>query len=115
LGYTTWEYDSLTVNPGGEGLGVASVTLRNTGERAGREVVQLYLSPTSEDPRRPQRWLVGFAVAEAGPGEEVTVQIPLGVRSVQVWSGSWETVPGSYRVFASHSVAAALLSSVVQV
>jgi beta-glucosidase len=64
---------------------------------------------------RPERWLAGFAVAEAGPGSEVTVQIPIPVRSVQVWSGSWQTVPGSYRVSASRSVAAALLSAVVEV
>jgi beta-glucosidase len=100
LGYTTWAYEALTVIPG-EGLGVASVTLRNTGDRPGREVVQLYLAPTEADPRRPERWLAGFAAAEAGPGEAVTVQIPIPLRCVQVWSGVWETVSGGYRVEAS--------------
>src|SRR6202050_2419813 len=47
LGYTTWAYESLQVATpelaAGEDLGVV-VTVRNTGSRAGREVVQAYLA-----------------------------------------------------------------------
>lgn len=65
LGYTTWEYTSLKVSEG-----VAEVGLRNTGGRAGREVVQCYA-----DGR-----LAGFEVVEAEPDHTVTVQIPLDER-----------------------------------
>jgi beta-glucosidase len=64
LGYTTWVYESLTHS--GD---VAEVTVRNTGSRAGREVVQLYA--TAGGTVR----LAGFAVAEAAPGASVTVAI----------------------------------------
>ncbi|MFD0691196.1 glycoside hydrolase family 3 protein [Actinomadura fibrosa] len=84
LGYTDWEYSSLTVADG-----VAEVTVRNTGGRAGREVVQCYAS--SED--APIR-LAGFAVAEAGPGEQVTVRVPLD-----------ELPPGPSTVEAGRSIA----------
>jgi beta-glucosidase len=58
------------------------VKLRNTGDRAGREVVQVYTA----DPLR----LVGFAVAEAEPGAEVevTVEVEPGAQDVRVGPSS---------------------------
>ena len=45
LGYTTWEYESLEAPDAGDGSGFAvSVRLRNTGARAGKQVVQVYAS-----------------------------------------------------------------------
>ncbi|MCW2638357.1 MAG: glycosyl hydrolase [Dactylosporangium sp.] len=107
LGYTTWAYESLVLEPdsGSSDIGTAVVIVRNTGERPGREVVQLYVGPTAPDAERPARWLAGFAVAEAAPGEAVTVRIPLPRRAVQIWDGGWRTVPGTYAVEAAHSVA----------
>ncbi|WP_412516835.1 glycoside hydrolase family 3 C-terminal domain-containing protein [Actinomadura madurae] len=64
LGYTTWDYESLAFS--GD---VAEVTVRNTGSRAGREVVQLYALYGGAVR------LAGFAVAEAAAGASVTVAI----------------------------------------
>jgi beta-glucosidase len=119
LGYTTWSYESVRV-VGGSGLGLTEVTLRNTGQRAGREVVQVYLAPAASGPApsaldRPARWLAGFAVAEAGPGEPVTVRVPLPERAAQVWDGGWRTVPGSYAVEAAHSVADRRVTTTIEV
>ncbi|MFI5933000.1 glycoside hydrolase family 3 protein [Actinoplanes sp. NPDC051494] len=109
LGYTTWEYDSLAVT-GTE----AVVTLTNTGARTGREVVQVYVGPSGEDPvgvgpagvvpERPARWLAGFTPVEAHPGESVTVRIPLPERTWQIWDNGWHTVPGTYAVTAAHAL-----------
>ncbi|MDQ7902942.1 glycoside hydrolase family 3 C-terminal domain-containing protein [Phytohabitans sp. ZYX-F-186] len=104
LGYTDWAYESLSIEDGGEAVTV-TVTVRNAGARPGREVVQVYIGPSTPDPSRPRRWLVGFAAAEAGPGEAVTVRVPLPERAFQVWDGGWRKVPGSYLVEAAHSVA----------
>lgn len=104
LGYTTWDYESLTVETGRDGP-VAQVTVRNTGGRPGREVVQVYAGPTERDPDRPERWLAGFATVEADPGAAVTVRVPLPERTFQIWDGGWRTVPGRYRIEAAHSVA----------
>jgi beta-glucosidase len=96
LGYTTWEYQALAV----EGT-TARVTVRNTGQRAGREVVQAYLSRPDTAVERPVRWLAGFVVVHAEPGEAVTVDVPLDARSFQHWSvetRSWSTEPGPFRV-----------------
>ncbi len=99
LGYTTWQYESLAVAGG-----YAEVTVTNTGARAGREVVQLYVGPAGADADRPARWLAGFAPVEAHPGESVTVRIPVPERTFQIWDGGWRTVPGDYRVTAAHAL-----------
>ncbi|MEV6843865.1 glycoside hydrolase family 3 C-terminal domain-containing protein [Actinoplanes sp. NPDC051411] len=100
LGYTSWDYDDIAVD-GTE----AVVTLTNSGARAGREVVQVYLAPTEPDADRPERWLAGFANVFARPGETVTVRVPLPPRSFQIWAGNgWQTVTGDYRVIAAHAL-----------
>jgi beta-glucosidase len=106
LGYTTWTFEQLTVDDG-DGLGIARVRLRNIGHRHGRHVVQIYLAPSQPDVARPPRWLAGFAVAEAGPGRAVTVEVPLPLRAVQVFDESdscWRTVAGQYLIEAGSSV-----------
>ena len=110
LGYTTWSYEELSVDQG-----IAHVRVRNTGTRAGHEVVQLYLSPVAPDDDRPVRWLAGFAVATAAPGEAVTVTVPIAERSTQIWDGGWRTVPGRYLVEAAHSLGDRRLSTTIEV
>ncbi|MEU4422828.1 glycoside hydrolase family 3 C-terminal domain-containing protein [Actinoplanes sp. NPDC024001] len=99
LGYTTWAYGELAVT-GTE----AVVTLTNTGERTGREVVQIYLAGDGNPLPRPERWLAGFANVQAAPGETVTVRVPLPERAFQVWDGGWQRVAGSYTVIAAHAL-----------
>ncbi|MFI0450446.1 glycoside hydrolase family 3 C-terminal domain-containing protein [Actinomadura sp. 6N118] len=78
LGYTTWEYESVSASGR-----TAEVTVRNTGDRLGREVVQCYVADGSRrdvaDGSRPVG-LAGFAVVDAGPGERTTVRVPLDER-----------------------------------
>jgi beta-glucosidase len=99
LGYTTWAYESLSIEDDD-----AVVVVRNTGARPGREVVQIYVGPETPDPDRPERWLAGFATATAAPGEQVTLRIPLPARTFQIWQDGWHPVPGQYRIEASHSL-----------
>ncbi|MGW0575930.1 glycoside hydrolase family 3 protein [Streptomyces sp. NPDC002920] len=106
LGYTDWAYESVEV----AGTTV-KVRVRNTGERAGREVVQIYLAPVERDgdrPARPVRWLAGFAGAEAGPGETVDVTVELPRRAFEVWDEAahrWLFVKGSYEIQVGRSIA----------
>lgn len=104
-GYTTWSYEAIAV----DGHQV-SVTVRNTGARPGREVVQVYLAPEAsagppDTVPRPRRWLAGFASAVARPGEAVQVRVDVTERAISVWDGGWRVVPGRYTVEAAHSIA----------
>jgi beta-glucosidase len=89
--------------------------VRNTGTRPGREVVQVYVAPARPDADRPDRWLAGFAGAEADPGEAVAVTVDLPARAFQIWDGGWVTVPGGYAIEAGHSVADIRLGASVEV
>ncbi len=92
LGYTEWEY--LAVEPAD---GHVTVRLRNVGARAGREVVQIYASKPDSAIERPPRWLAGFAIAEAAPGEEVEVQVTIPPRALAHWDGGWTVEPGEFQ------------------
>ncbi|MET8679412.1 glycoside hydrolase family 3 C-terminal domain-containing protein [Streptomyces sp. NPDC004647] len=127
LGYTTWEYEHIELTgptgaagdntgttgaAGDTGAGstgiTATVRVRNTGPRPGREVVQLYLAPAEDAVERPARWLTGFASVEAAPGESAEVGIDLPRRAFEIWDEAadvWRFVPGAYAVEAGRSYA----------
>jgi beta-glucosidase len=93
LGYTTWTFESASATS----PDALSVTLRNTGTRRGREVVQVYASRPESAVERPAKWLAGFAVVDADPGEAVTVTVPVAKRAFQHWSEQgWATEPGKF-------------------
>jgi beta-glucosidase len=107
LGYTDWAYESLAAAPQADGTVTARVRLRNSGERPGREVVQLYVAPAEPDPERPARWLAGFASVPAGPGESTEVTLTLPRRAFEAWdekAKAWAFVKGSYEITAGRSI-----------
>ncbi|MEU5216432.1 glycoside hydrolase family 3 C-terminal domain-containing protein [Streptomyces sp. NPDC020807] len=116
LGYTTWSYDALTATPE-----TVTVRLTNTGDRTGREVVQVYLAPTGDDAarhERPERWLAAFGSVEAAAGETVEVTMALPRRAFEIWdeeTNDWAYVPGGYEVVAAHSVTDARLTATLEV
>jgi beta-glucosidase len=102
LGYTDWAYESIEV----DGTTV-TIRVRNTGERAGREVVQVYLAPDEPGPDRPARTLAGFAPVVAGPGERAEVTVGLPRRAFEIWdesAASWSYVKGSYEIQVGRSI-----------
>ncbi|HTX26259.1 MAG TPA: glycoside hydrolase family 3 C-terminal domain-containing protein [Streptosporangiaceae bacterium] len=119
-GYTTWSYESITVDrdvPGAGGPGGVSVSVavRNTGARRGREVVQVYASRPGSAVERPAKWLAGFAAVDADPGESVTVGILIPERAFQHWSGrAWATEPGTFTLAAGPSSAALPLTAGIE-
>ncbi|MFF1682468.1 beta-glucosidase [Streptomyces sp. NPDC058256] len=113
LGYTDWTYESIEV----DGT-TARIRVRNSGERPGREVVQVYLAPVETDAERPARWLAGFAGVEAGPGESVEAVVELPARAFEIWdetANSWAFVKGSYEIQAGRSIADRRVASTITV
>jgi len=76
LSYTTFELSELELSAesiSADGTVRVSVSVRNTGDRAGAEVVQLYLSDPVAQVVRPVRWLCGFAKVDLEPGGSARV------------------------------------------
>jgi beta-glucosidase len=102
LGYTTWAYEGMAV--GGD---TVTVSVRNTGNRPGREVVQLYASRPDSAVERAPCWLVGSAVVDAAAGEMASAAIILADHNFRHWDSSahaWTIEPGTYQLHAGRSV-----------
>ncbi|MDX3243739.1 beta-glucosidase family protein [Streptomyces sp. ME18-1-4] len=115
LGYTDWTYESVDIAGS-----TVTVRLRNTGERPGREVVQVYLAPTGTAPApdRPARWLAGFAAVEAGPGVSTEVTVDIRDRAFEVWDEAdhrWSFVKGSYEIQVGRSIADRRITATITV
>jgi beta-glucosidase len=104
LGWTTWEHEDASVlHETDDGSVTVHVSVRNTGTRAGREVVQVYVEPPETSPvgDRPVRWLGAFAVVHAEPGERTTVPVRVDARAFRTWDterSGWVTPAGTYRL-----------------
>jgi len=80
LSYTAFEYSDLAIDAPRvptDGEVAISVAVRNRGDRAGDEVVQLYVSDVQAQVTRPVRQLAGFARVTLHPGEATTVTFRL--------------------------------------
>lgn len=88
LSYTTFAYSDLELGTDafaeGEELSVA-LTVTNTGERAGEEVVQLYVAPPIGQRRRPVRELKRFTKVALEPGESARVEFSLDARALSYY------------------------------
>jgi beta-glucosidase len=108
LGYTSWSYEELEAPSAvvaGEDATVR-VRLANTGNRPGKEVIQVYLSRPRSSVRRPVVWLAGFAVLTADPGEVRHVDVEVPARAFQHWSvdeHGWRTEGGRFRLTVGRS------------
>lgn len=100
LGYTTWSWGAAQRHDDD----TVKVTLQNTGDRAGKQVVQIYAEAPDSVVERPQRWLVGFAVVHAEPGQTVTSTVPVPSRRLAHWAGEWVVEPGKYTLRVGSSV-----------
>lgn len=115
LGWTDWKYLDSTVRHDGDGATV-SVTVRNIGPRSGHEVVQAYLSSRDRRVERPARWLAGFAVTAAEPGDTATVEVSIARRAFEVWdvaAHDWRLPDGQYQVHIGRSIADIRCSAVI--
>jgi beta-glucosidase len=80
LSYTTFEYSDLKVSPERippDGRAQVSVTVTNTGRRAGEEIVELYIRDEVSSVTRPVKELKDFARVALAPGESRTVSLNL--------------------------------------
>jgi hypothetical protein len=87
LSYTSFALADLSTGPiDGERMAV-SVTVTNTGDRAGRHVVQIYGRPIGAGDDFPARVLLGFAPVALAAGESRRVTVDASTRPLQRWTG----------------------------
>ncbi|MBB3277017.1 MULTISPECIES: glycoside hydrolase family 3 N-terminal domain-containing protein [unclassified Pseudoxanthomonas] len=105
LSYTTFQYGGLAVKHpriAADGSQEVSVTVTNTGKRAGAEVVQLYVRDDVASVTRPVKLLRGFERVELAPGQSKTLTFKLGFEDLAMYDAAMKRVvePGSFTVFA---------------
>ena len=101
LSYTTFEYGAPTINYA-DGLYTVKVPVKNTGDKAGKEVVQLYVAaPDAKTANKPDKELKAFAktaLLQPGETEIVTLIVPRNsLASFNEEISAWETTPGEYQ------------------
>ncbi|MBS3939769.1 MAG: glycoside hydrolase family 3 C-terminal domain-containing protein [Actinobacteria bacterium] len=107
LSYTTFTWGEPTVTGDGQQFRV-EVEVTNTGERAGSEVVQVYVHHPGATVHRPEQELRGFAKAHLAPGASQRVEVDLGPRAFAFYDPrlpGWRVEAGTYEIrVASSSV-----------
>lgn len=108
LSYTTFEISDLQLNKtqySEHDTIIAKVNVKNTGSKAGSEVVQLYVKDLLASVSRPVIELKGFQKAELQPGESKTVTIKVPVKELRFLDEkmNWKIEKGTYRIMVGNS------------
>jgi beta-glucosidase len=121
LSYTTFEYSELQLSADsirqGETLEV-NVTVTNTGDRAGKEIVQLYVHEHESRFPRAVRELKDFTKVEIGAGESRVVTLRVAVDDLAQWDtavNGWVVNTGAFDVLVGSSSRDLRLQATVQV
>ncbi len=102
--YTTFSYSNISMSDTAmtsTGKIMASVKVKNTGSRAGREVVQLYTRDLVGSITRPVKELKGFKSVTLAPGEEKEVTFSITPKDLKFYNSDLKFVaePGAFKVF----------------
>ena len=106
LSYTNFTYSDFAVRTLPNGTFRASVTVRNSGARAGEEVVQLYAHDPVASVSRPVQELRGFRRIALAPGAAKRVSFTLSPAQFAIWdAGRWRIEPGEIQLMVGASSA----------
>lgn len=111
LSYTTFEYKSISLSKAKVSKDdkevVVKVEVANTGDMDGKEVVQVYVDDVLASVEVPNKALKGFKKVLIKAGETKTVEIPIKLEELMIWSLDNEYVlePGAFDVYVGGSYA----------
>ncbi|YCK79901.1 glycoside hydrolase family 3 C-terminal domain-containing protein (plasmid) [Arthrobacter sp. D3-18] len=112
LSYTTFTYSDLSVAAHGTDQATVHLTVTNAGDRAGADVVQIYVAAPQGPVRTPLRELRAFQKVTLEPGESRTLTFELDRRAFahyDITESRWAVTPGEYSIElgrSSHDIAA---------
>ena len=113
LSYTQFAYSDLHADAHS-----AALTVTNTGDRAGAEIVQLYVAKPNAEIFRPAQELKAFAEVQLAAGESKTVTLTLDDKAFRYWNtrtDSWEVEGGTYGLRVGASSTDIRLTAAVEV
>ena len=105
LSYTTFAASNLQAQPSGKGLKV-SLRITNTGKVAGKDAVQVYVSPSADAGWEAPKRLGAFAKVDLKPGESKDVALDVDPRLLATYdsaSKTWTVKAGEYKVLTGNS------------
>lgn len=111
LSYTTFEYGKPVADKKAmtaDDTITFTVTVKNTGDREGQEVVQLYISDKKSSLPRPVKELKGFKKVKLAPGEEQKVSFTVAKDALSFFDGAkheWIAEPGKFEAVIAASAA----------
>ena len=106
LSYTNFKYDKPTLSAKTlttDGTLTVSVDITNTGNREGKEVVQLYIGDDKCSVLRPQKELKHFEKIALQHGETKTVLFTITPKDLQFYNNGWKTEPGKFTIYIGSS------------
>lgn len=104
LSYTTFDYSNYKLSStsfNGKEPFYATVEVMNSGNRTGKEVVQMYIRDLVASRTRPIKELKGFELITLQPGESKTVRFEVTKETLEFYSANnkWEAEPGEFKIF----------------
>lgn len=111
LSYTTFDWSALTTDRlefDGDGLVTVRIKVTNRGDRAGSDVVQLYVAPPASRIDRPIKELRAFAKLHLAPGEATEATMTLAARAFSYFDverNAFVAEKGRYKLIAAASSA----------
>jgi beta-glucosidase len=105
LSYTTWQYGEPQLDKQNDHV-LVTVDLKNAGDVAGAEVVQVYVGKKQSAVDRQKKLLKGFKKAYLEPGQSTTVSIPVDLDELRYFSNEqrkWILEPGIYSFYVGSS------------
>ncbi|MFB3166817.1 glycoside hydrolase family 3 C-terminal domain-containing protein [Neobacillus sp. 179-C4.2 HS] len=109
LSYTNFEYSNLSISQKeiqDTDTVTVSVNVKNTGDRAGKEIVQLYVKDVGSTVNRPEKELKGFEKVDLQPGEEKKVTFTLNKRAFAYYNvdlKDWHVETGEFEILVGKS------------
>ena len=116
LSYTNFEYSDLEVDVRATNMASCKFSVRNTGQVAGIETAQCYVSFKTIDDSEPEKTLQGFSKIALNPNDESSIEINLNSRNFSSWNvakRSWEVRAGSYEILIGSSAENILLQTTI--
>ena len=109
LSYTTFEYENLklsTARLGTDDKLEVTLVVKNTGDTAGKEAVQLYIRDVESTLVRPEKELKGFCKVDLKPGQKKSVSFAIGSEELSFYNPDlkeWMAEPGDFEILVGAS------------